>query len=218
MFVAGRGDGSIFRFITCSRGSFWHKWTWLKRPHASCSAIRQPMAQAWYAFREALEQVVAGTAQSPPDAERTMWSAFDVHRHCYMEYSASLLPSLSAVTDVPRMTAPLRKYYVYRRKLHTFLVGSGDDMSLLDVRMAREQHECAYREYLKENGRSTCGWIRTLANKLQCPRMRTLRLISEYPDTHQLAAACERVDGMVTCLSVSGNCYAWTPCVLKMYG
>ena len=156
-----------------------------------------PMAQRWYAFHDALEQVVAGTAQDPSEAERAMWSAFDAHRHCYLEYSASLLPPLSALADEPGMTTPLWKYYVYRRKLHAFLVGPGDDMSLLDLRTAREHHECAYREYLAEHGRSTCRWIRALANKLQCPRMRTLRLISEYPDTHQLAAACERIDGVV---------------------
>ena len=164
----------------------------------SVAQYDSPIARKWYAFYDALESVVAGTAQSPSEAERAMWSAFGAYRHCYLEYSASLLSPHLALTEEPKMSAPVQKYYEYRRKLHAFLVGTGDDdTSLLEARMAKEHHECAYREHLVEQGRSTCGWLRALSIQLQCPRMRTLRLISEYPDTHQLAAACERINGVV---------------------
>ena len=148
-------------------------------------------ARACDALHGALEPILAGTVQDRVAKDAAVLSALAAHRGCYLEYAPLITPA-----PTPEMSEPLRRYYIYRRRLHEYLTEPHDG-SLLEVRKARELHECAYREYLAEQGRGTCGWVRGLAARLANVKLRTLRLIMEYPDTHQLAAACERIDGAV---------------------
>ena len=148
------------------------------------------------AFHAALESFLSDSAQGRTAAESNLWAAYGTYRDCYDYYAPSFIPPLRT-----NMTHSLATYYIYRKKLHDFLVGTHDDTAAAaaatEVHAAKKLHHASYMDYLSAKNRDTAAWFEAVSAKLRGRKPCTARLISDYPDTHQLAAACERINGMV---------------------
>ena len=123
---------------------------------------------------------------SLPCADERVWAAFEDFRICYYTYAPDFIPPL---TD--KMSSSLASYYLFRQKLHA-LLEAGSRVCAAEARAMWAAHEICYEQFLRSRGRDTVAWLGTFSTGLQdATRAHMLQLVErDYPDTHQLAAAC----------------------------
>ena len=123
---------------------------------------------------------------SLPCADERVWAAFEDFRICYYTYAPDFIPPL---TD--KMSSSLASYYLFRQKLHA-LLEAGSRVCAAEARAMWAAHEICYEQFLRSRGRDTVAWLGTFSAGLQdATRAHMLQLVErDYPDTHQLAAAC----------------------------
>ena len=172
---------------------------WLKPPSAVAPAMADSTAHRCDAFNASVTEYLCASGRGHRAAAGAFWAAFEDFRACYYTYAPGFIPPL---TDI--IAEPLASYYVYRRKLHALLEAGSEVCAeaVAEARAAWAANEICYEQYLRQGGRDSAAWLRAFSTGLQdATRTCMLQLVEQYPDTHQLAAACASSSDGVVCVA-----------------